>query len=1609
LGAMRIRRSLLAVGALLLTVANATASLASRNGTASVSKDTSNGNANSRGRADGPEITVNEFASEPRNLFYFEDSDVVLLRSPSEKLIYRSADAGKSWKAADDLKSAGAVPFLLVPHPFDNTTAYVLERASKRHWITTDRAETWRAFTVEEEIDLPNLVFHGRDPKRVILQDACVGPICQPQTYYTTDAFESNKLFMRNAWQCLWAVSTPTFGLDSGSGKTAADGADAIDVDNRVLCVVPGLNSFRESDNRIVYSDDFFRDGAGSEKEVPLNNGRAVSGVVSVVSVTRYLLAAVKSVRTNELALYVSYDATHWHRAEFDNHKLEEMSYTVLDSTDYGVQISVATSPNIFSPMGSIFTSNSNGTYFTRNAEHVNSNELGLVDFEKVSGIDGIMLVNIVSNWQEIDTSVGRNKKLVSQISYDGGRSFKDLHVGKTDTNLHLHSVTSLHNTGRVFSSPAPGLVMGVGNTGKHLKDYSDGDLYVSNDGGRHWWKAISSPHKYEFGDQGAVLVAIKDDGAADKLSYSLNHGKDWATAELPHKVRAVTLTTTPDSTSLKFLLVGKSKEKDGDKVYVMAIDFGAIHLRHCSEKDFERWPARLNKEGEPICVMGKKQFYHRRKADAECSVNAEFRESEPEFEPCPCAETDFECDFNFVRSEDRKECLPTTQSLVPEGQCKKEDDKFMGPSGWRLIPGNACERKGGKELDKPIERSCKDAAHAPAATDITTTKQFFTTDRLPNYFYIERGASSSGHDETILMHTDQEEVWISHNHGKDWQQVLKGQAIVRVVPHRYFNDVVYLLTATRKAYVTINRGKTITKFEAPVPFTRDRRLSPMQFHPTHRDWVMWIGDASASDDDSCGPGTVCSHAYYSTNRGADWTLLSRYIKRCDFIAREGKEQVVSDTLVFCEQLENEDPASKKLQLISSDDWFAHKTVHFENIMDFATMDEFIVVAERAGDDSLKVDASVDGDTFAEAKFPFDFNPGFQSAYTVLDSSTHAVMLHVTVNSEPGREYGSILKSNSNGTSYVLSLEGVNRDKNGYVDFERMLSLEGVALANVVGNLEEVEKKKAKKTLQTVITHNDGAEWSYLAPPEKDSEGRAWPCKPKRGKNGLVTGDCALHLHAFTEDKDFRDTYSSESAIGLLIALGNVGESLGLRSEANTFLSRDGGITWREIKKGVYAWEFGDQGSILALVPEGKPTRTLSYSLDEGDTWREHQFSEVEMQIDDISTVPSDNSRNLMLWGKEVGGGAKPGFATVNVDFSGLAERRNKCNFTEDDPEGGDYYLWEPSHPLQKDNCLFGHVSQYHRKKPEVQCYNDEAAVQHLSHVQRNCECTRQDYECDYNFARQPGGSCALVPGLQPKDPMEVCTADPDAVEWFEPTGYRRIPLSTCVGGLQLDRISAHPCPHKEEEFEKKHPGISGVGLFFAITIPVTVAVAVGYYVYSRWDGKFGHIRLGETPSSSSLSSSPSFAASWAEGLRGGLGGLFASDSPLVRGCVTAVAAVVAVVSAVPFVVTGVWRSLRSKFHRGRAGGGGGGRGGGIIGLGRGRQRPYASRGAFAARRGDYMGVAEDEDELLGPDEFDDDDDEDGLGAGLGVDAGATPGDTELEAGSGPGPGHARS
>lgn len=1250
-------------------------------------------------KKDAPRITKYRFDAPPAGPpLYFEDSDIILILDHAGNVI-RTPNAGEEWAPIADVPEGKA--WDLVLHPYAKKTAYLWGKETT-HWVTEDQGASWRSF----EIDgypvpvRPPFSFHAKDPDKVLVNVCTEIFTCDEMAYYTTDAFKNPaKEMRRDTRSCVFARSTELF-------RTSEDDEG----DDRVVCVVKGKYSSPWSikDNGLRVSDNYFKD----ELEPLLEEGRTVEGIINIAVVKSYLVAAASAKGTDELAMYVTDDAKTWHRAVFPNdHKLEEDAYTILESTNYSIQVDVMTTMPL-NAMGVLFTSNSNGTYFTRNVEHTNRDYKGIVDFEKISGIQGIVLVNVVDNWEDVEQAALTKKKVKSQISFDDGRSFSPLQVDGDD--LHLHSVTDMSNSGRVFSSPAPGLVMGVGNKGDYLKPYEECDVYVSDDAGLHWTRALDEAHKYEFGDRGAVLLAIYDEGPTDEIRYSLNHGHKWEKVELEDKVRAKILTTTPDSTSLKFFLMVTVGGGEALEHYAMVIDFAELHEGKCKESDFEKWYARVDDKGDPTCIMGHKQWYRRRKWDADCFVDEEFKDPVPEYEPCACSEEDFECDFNFIPSTDGKKCNPAGFLNIPEDQCKKEDDEFKASSGFRLIPGNDCNRKakGAVELDVDVERPCKDAKKPLVSGTISHEMTRFRASSFEDYYYLERTDLSGKDDETIVMRTDEHQVYITRDAGKTWHQILKDQEITAIYPHQYYNDVVFFLTPGKTVFYSYNRGDTIESFDAPALPTRDR-LPVLGFNPTSKEWLIWTG---AMNCESSNKGECHNVAFFSEDRGGSWVHRVRYVNKCEFVKEEGRGGV--DNLVYCEQYEGEE-LSGRLQLKWSDNWFANDHKPFDDIIDFATMSEFIVVAARKQDDreALTCHTSMDGKTFADAQFPPSLDVPREKAYTVLDSSTHAVFLHVTVNNRDGSEYGSIIKSNSNGTSYVMSLNGVNRNSRGYVDFEKMLGLEGVILVNQVANLEEADTGASKK-LKTMITHNDGAQWAPIHAPEKDAEDRKFECDVSRPQQ------CSLHLHSYTERKDPRATFSSPSAIGLMMGVGNVGEFLGRKADADTFITRDGGVEWYAVKKRNYMWEYGDQGSIIVIVEEGVPINSVFYSLNEGQNWIEYPFAEKQFTVKSISTVPSDKSRNFILWGHEASSGGD--IATINLDFTGLTDQQ--CKLDENNPKDGDYYLWEPKHPKQKDNCLFGHVAQYHRKNPESECYNGPS-IKHLHNIAQNCSCEREDFE----------------------------------------------------------------------------------------------------------------------------------------------------------------------------------------------------------------------------------------------------------------------------------------
>jgi photosystem II stability/assembly factor-like uncharacterized protein len=123
-----------------------------------------------------PEISEKKFPAPPVNLFYFDDSETVMVIEPEAKELWRSTDAGEEWKMVDDMGS-GSV-YNVYPHPFDNKVAVVLG-IHKKHWITYDQGKSWKTFETKEhptQRGQEPITFHATDSKKIMFhaQDDCL-------------------------------------------------------------------------------------------------------------------------------------------------------------------------------------------------------------------------------------------------------------------------------------------------------------------------------------------------------------------------------------------------------------------------------------------------------------------------------------------------------------------------------------------------------------------------------------------------------------------------------------------------------------------------------------------------------------------------------------------------------------------------------------------------------------------------------------------------------------------------------------------------------------------------------------------------------------------------------------------------------------------------------------------------------------------------------------------------------------------------------------------------------------------------------------------------------------------------------------------------------------------------------------------------------------------------------------------------------------------------------------------------------------------------------------------------------------------------------------------
>merc|ERR1719421_1054691 len=263
-------------------------------------------------------------------------------------------------------------------------------------------------------------------------------------------------------------------------------------------------------------------------------------------------------------------------------------------------------------------------------------------------------------------------------------------------------------------------------------------------------------------------------------------------------------------------------------------------------------------------------------------------------------------------------------------------------------------------------------------------------------------------------------------------------------------------------------------------------------------------------------------------------------------------------------------------------------------------------------------------------------------------------------------------------------------------------------------------KAKEEAVVRTVISFDKGGIWSYLKPPKVDSLGKTIDCPPDK---------CWLHLHGVTNFHNYAPFYSLESAVGIIMGTGNVGAYLRFEpDQVNTYLSRDGGLTWVEAHKGAFIYEFGDHGGLIVMADDIRKTKQVVFSWNEGQSWYDFELSDNPLEVDNIVTEPNATSTKFLLYGTRGDAGV-----IYHMDSEALGQPLCKGVWAADSVSS-DYETWNPSDGRNPDKCLLGRQVSYTRRKATSECFNGEKFERPV--VKKNCACTEADYECEMGFGR---------------------------------------------------------------------------------------------------------------------------------------------------------------------------------------------------------------------------------------------------------------------------------
>ncbi|KAG1664895.1 hypothetical protein FOA52_006241 [Chlamydomonas sp. UWO 241] len=437
---------------------------------------------------------------------------------------------------------------------------------------------------------------------------------------------------------------------------------------------------------------------------------------------------------------------------------------------------------------------------------------------------------------------------------------------------------------------------------------------------------------------------------------------------------------------------------------------------------------------------------------------------------------------------------------------------------------------------------------------------------------------------------------------------------------------------------------------------------------------------------------------------------------------------------------------------------------------------------------------------------------------------------------------------------YTLSLTNVYRAPMGMgSDYARVEGLPGVYIANQLlprsGDDYEYDIDTGAPLVESRITFNGGGNWARIPAPKTFNSAKCNRC----------TGpDCFLHLRGTSTwasaSASMPAVYSSPSAPGIVMATGvSASSGGGLEDDDGglcTWLSTDGGISWKDAAEGSWVYEYADFGSTIVMARHsgwrGEAADEVRFSVDNGACWYSVPL-ETAMFVENIRIEPDGQRPRVVVHGsacdKSVSdkcsldatnrtSASVPGIMYMVDVQELLAGKMSQCTEAE-------YEWWfvPESSGSKSAKCFLGRKTYIRRRGESKLCFNGPDWVRPPSLSNEVCACTALDVECDYGYTRGPDGACALLP----PDQMPVCPRVFERKYLVSETGLRLIHADACTGLTTLipdtdgqGTCIVAFCGDLPNEPERQHPWAVVVGHLLFWTALAGGVFAWWTYIASR-------------------------------------------------------------------------------------------------------------------------------------------------------------------------------